>query len=267
MVQSIGIDAGGSLLKLAYIEKGQLHVKAYDYSDIEMLLQWIAMVGREAKIGLTGGKAAFVQSKLPIKASYADEFEMTLSGAAFLLSREEKNTAAKILVSIGTGTSIYLLHGTESKRISGSGLGGGTLTGLSSLLLGTANFKELVSYAAKGDRSQADLQVRDIYGKENPPIPGHFTASNFGKAAQMGNPAKEDIAASLMGMIAETAVLLAVGAAHANRLKDICFIGGTLVNNIPLKQAVKEASAAFGCEAHFPDRGEYSGAIGALISL
>ncbi|MFD0051179.1 type II pantothenate kinase [Actinomycetes bacterium NPDC127524] len=267
MVQSIGMDAGGSLLKLAYMENGLLHVKAYDYSDIAQLLQWLTMVGQGAKICLTGGKAAFVQSKLPIKASYAEEFEMTLSGAAYLLSSEEKYMAARIMVSIGTGTSIYLLHGKESRRISGSGVGGGTLTGLSSLLLGTDNFEELVSYAAKGDRSQADLQVRDIYGKENPPIPGHFTASNFGKAAQMGIPAKEDIAASLMGMVAETAVLLAAGAAHANSIKDICFIGGTLVNNIPLKHALKEASAAFGCEAHFPDRGEYSGAVGALLSL
>ena len=43
-------------------------------------------------------------------------------------------------------------------------LGGGTFLGLCSLLTGCQSFEEALEMAAKGDSTNADKLVRDIYG-------------------------------------------------------------------------------------------------------
>lgn len=265
-VKRIGIDAGGSLIKLAYFEAEKLHVKTYSYDDLSSLAQWISIIAPEARISVTGGKSRHVQEKLTLPVIEIDEFKATVEGAAYLLKREAKQSASRcIVVNVGTGTSLHLLTENSSERISGTGIGGGTLLGLAYLLTGTNNFRDVVSLAGKGDRSEIDMQVKDIYAPLEPPIPGHFTASNFGKASGLESTKKEDVLLALTGMIAETVMLLAVQAAGSHQVKDIVYIGGTVAGNRPLQQMLTEATAAFGCNPLFLDKGEYSGAIGALL--
>lgn len=58
-------------------------------------------------------------------------------------------------------------------------LGGGTFLGLCSLLTGCESFEEALEMAAKGDSTQADKLVRDIYGGdyERFGLPGWAVAS------------------------------------------------------------------------------------------
>lgn len=134
--------------------------------------------------------------------------------------------------------------------------------GLSAMLIGKRPFSELAALAEKGERSKVDLQVRDIYEPNEPPIPGHFTASNFGKAED-ADFNHEDIIASLFGLIAESIMLLGVQSAKTEGVLDIVFTGGLAVPPY-MKKCLKEASEAFGCNAHFLTNGEYCGALGAL---
>lgn len=70
-----------------------------------------------------------------------------------------------IIVNIGSGVSILQVDSaTNFKRIGGTSVGGGTFTGLCSLLAGVDSFEEAITLAEKGDSHRVDKLVRDIYG-------------------------------------------------------------------------------------------------------
>ena len=70
-----------------------------------------------------------------------------------------------IVVNIGSGVSILLVESMDKfKRIGGTSVGGGTFLGLCGLLTGVDSFEGAISLAEKGDSTQVDKLVRDIYG-------------------------------------------------------------------------------------------------------
>ncbi|KAK9240877.1 type II pantothenate kinase [Lipomyces kononenkoae] len=89
-----------------------------------------------------------------------------------------------LLVNIGSGVSMIMVSGPRQfKRIGGSSLGGGTLWGLLSLLTGAKSFDEMLDMAAKGDNTNVDMLVGDIYGSDYGRIglKSSTIASSFGK--------------------------------------------------------------------------------------
>ncbi|GAB1295934.1 Pantothenate kinase 3 [Apodemus speciosus] len=85
-----------------------------------------------------------------------------------------------LVVNIGSGVSILAVHSKDNyKRVTGTSLGGGTFLGLCSLLTGCESFEEALEMASKGDSTQADRLVRDIYGGdyERFGLPGWAVAS------------------------------------------------------------------------------------------
>ena len=96
-------------------------------------------------------------------------------------------------------------------------IGGGTLLGLSNLLTGINDFDSIVQLAKKGNNSEVDMLVRDIYGDKSPysELSGDLLASSFAKVAfdnefdgklkfndQTGSKyKKEDVLSSLVFMI------------------------------------------------------------------
>ena len=263
MVTRVGIDAGGTLLKLAYSEDGVFRYRKSDYGEAESLLQWLKLLAPHAKVSVTGGKAKWVKQNFFPDAIIEDEFSSICAGASILFAKQAESEAQSfLLVNIGTGTSILLAGNDSCRRLGGSGLGGGTLTGLGQLLASTSNFEDLVNLASKGDRRKADLLVKDIYGDGGEPLAGEMTAANFGKVTS-GD--KEDLMASLVNMITETLVLLSAQAALAEKVETVVFAGSTLSGNKPLKKALAAYTTMFGLNPAFLDNGEYCGALGALL--
>jgi len=261
MDKQVGIDAGSTLIKLAYNENGTHHFKKYSYQQKDTLLQWLKIVAPGARMTVTGGKGHHFLSIFD-NSREVDEFTAITEGAMHMIAAQKLNLKNFILVNIGTGTSFFSIKDGSAARLYGSGTGGGMLMGLSAILVGKQSFSELAALAEKGDRSITDLQVRDIYEPNEPPIPGHFTASNFGKAMD-AEFKQEDIIASLFGLIAESTMLLSVQSAKAEGGTDIVYTGGMTANPYTAK-CLKEATEAFGCNAHFLTNGEYCGALGAL---
>jgi type II pantothenate kinase len=52
------------------------------------------------------------------------------------------------------------------ERVGGTSLGGGTLWGLLSLLTGARNFEDMLRLAERGDNTEVDMLVGDIYGTD-----------------------------------------------------------------------------------------------------
>ncbi len=262
----IGIDAGGSLIKLAYEEKGNLHVKTYSYNQKETLIQWLNMLAPEATLFGTGGKWPELAGKLKQKQQITDEFTSLVNGTKFLLETEGKSANEFILTSIGTGTSIFHVKENDFERILGSGIGGGTFIGLGTLLTKTNQFHEIVKLAQQGDRKKSDLLVKDIYDPFEAPLLDNLTAANFGKAHLNEEKAKADHAASLIQLIAEVILSLSGQIAHSKNIPYIVFAGSTLQGNKPLRESIVSFQDMLQFTAVFLEKGAYAGAIGALYA-
>ncbi|MCM3705633.1 MULTISPECIES: type II pantothenate kinase [Cytobacillus] len=262
----IGIDAGGTLLKMAFEEKRNIHYKSYLIDDMDSSMNWLKLSAANAEVALTGGKAEYLKKEYFQSALIVPEIESSGVGASYLLKQDGLSNKNFILSIIGTGTSICLNRDGKISRVSGSGIGGGTLMGLGRLLTGEKNFSNLVSLAGTGKAENADIMVKDIYSPFDPPVNGSLTASNFGKIKD-NHVSKKDKAASLTNMIAETLVLLSSQAAVHHQIDDIIYIGSTLRNNAPLKHLIKKYTVMVGKKPVFIQDGAYCGALGALLSL
>lgn len=262
-----GIDAGGSLIKIAYEEKEKIHYKKYHINELDQAISWLKMVAPVIKVGLTGGKAQLIQKKYFPDGEIVPEFQATCKGARMFLLKEEKNIEEPfLLVNIGTGTSWHIVQGKKFERILGSGVGGGIFTGLGSLLTSEADFGKLTELAKKGDKGKVDLLVKDIYESDDPPIDGNLTAANFAKGAKV-KQSEADRMAAVTNMITETIVLLTMQAAAIHQVKEVIFIGSTLIGNDSLKKGLEYYMNMMKLSATFLKNGEYCGATGAYLTV
>ena len=130
---------------------------------------------------------------------------------------------------------------------------------------GTADFDELMTLAAQGDRRRVDLLVSDIDPDGVIPLPRDLTASAMAKLAVTPDaPKPSDLAHALIGLIGENVGLLAGALAALTGAIRIVFAGTTLRRNPTLRSLLAGATAAGGQEVIFLKDGEFAGAIGAL---
>lgn len=266
MKNKLGIDAGGSLIKVAYEEKGNLHTKIFPIEQVDQLLSWLHILSPDSMLYLTGGKSSLIQNKAKQPKQKIDEFQALTAGTRFLLKKEKEILSEPfILVSIGTGTSIFYVEENHSERLLGSGIGGGTFMGLGNIITGGSSFQELTESAANGNHKNSDLLIKDIYAPDEPPLDGELTASNFGKAALNTQASTEDHLAAVINLIGETLILLAGHAASTKQVKKCVFVGSTLNGNAPLKQRLSNFQQMFPYTPLFLDKGAFAGAIGTLM--
>ncbi|RDW19991.1 type II pantothenate kinase [Oceanobacillus arenosus] len=264
MVSKIGIDAGGSLIKVAYEDNRALVFKTF--SEMDLLLEWLNGISLETELYLTGGKAGYLQQIIKQKSHIKEEFQAIVDGARPLLVQEHGSIPDNFLItSIGTGTSVFHVTDGSFSRLLGSGIGGGTLMGLGKLLSGKTAFHDIVALAAKGNHQNSDLLVKNIYAPSEAPLLGDLTAANFGKAHINEQATVEDHLASLIQLIGETTISLAGQAAVATGVEKIIFVGSTLNGNEPLKKVLSSFQEMMSYEPIFLDNGAYVGAVGSLI--
>jgi type II pantothenate kinase len=265
-MNKVGVDAGGTLTKIVYYERGIRHFKTFPSSDLRGLSQWIQWLSPSSEFYVTGGKAGRIKHYLN-NAGEISEFEAVCNGAACLFYEQHQNERPFILANIGTGTSLFYVNKEtqEYRRLVGTGMGGGTIMGLGKILSGKGSFSEIISLAKSGNREKVDLLVKDLYENEAPPIPGHLTAANFA-GEFTGNETSSDSLRSLINMIAENIVLLAARAAEAEETKTILFTGGALAGNPLLQADLSKFQDLIEYEPVFLKNGAFTGAVGSIIS-
>jgi type II pantothenate kinase len=168
-----------------------------------------------------------------------------------------------IVVSMGTGTSLVKCDGTDIRHIGGIGMGGGTLAGLSRIMLQTDDIHHVAELAKNGDVSKIDLLIGDISAHPLPGLPMHATASLFGNA--QSNATHEDIARGLICMVLQTIGSSTVLAALGSGITDFVLIG-----NLTLLPQCEEVFSAmehmFGVRFIIPKYSEFCTAIGAALA-
>ena len=265
--RALGADAGASLVKLAARNaSGDLEFACFPAGDVDAVKHWVNAFAPDS-VGLTGGGAPGLARSLGLDTARIDEFEAWAAGARALLGDADGAAGCFLLVSLGTGTSAMRVDPGGVRRVGGTALGGGTVVGLCTALLGATRFDEAAQLAARGDRRRVDLLVSDIYRDGEPPLPGELNASSFAKLAHLpaGQRATDrDLAHGVMGLVGENVALICCGLAATAQAERIVFGGTTLRGNPALVRILGDTCAMLGWRAVFPSGGEYAGALGAL---
>lgn len=130
-----------------------------------------------------------------------------------------------LCVSMGTGTA--LVHAKKDgpmNYLGGTGVGGGTLVGLSKLLLGIEEIDHIMEVAAGGNLANTDLRISDITAENSlSELSRDLTASNFGNVSDIAE--KSDIAAGLLNMVFETVGMISVFGARSAGVTSIVLTG------------------------------------------
>ena len=164
---------------------------------------------------------------------------------------------------MGTGTAlVHAVEGHAPEYLGGTGVGGGTLMGLSKRMLGLDTIQHIDEIARDGKIENVDLKVSDL-SKKNAGLRGELTAANFGRVSDIAS--KNDIALGLINMVFETVGMMAVFAARQYGITDIVFTGN-LTNMSQTQNVVDMFNRCFNTNITVPKNAQYSTVIGAAIS-
>lgn len=265
----IGIDVGISTTKIVGIdEKGMvispIRIKATD--PITSLYGAFGKYLHDNKIKLdevehvmlTGVGAAYIDEHIyGLPTSKSEEFIADGLGAKY-----ESKLDRMIVVSMGTGTSLVKCDGESIKHIGGIGIGGGTLAGLSRIMLKTDDIKQITNLAKDGDVSKINLLIKDISAQPLPGLPMSAVASLFSNAK--ANASREDIAKGLIWMVLQCIGSATILSSLESGIKDFVLIGN--LSLLPLCREVYPAmEKVYGVRFHVPKYSEFCTAIGAAL--
>ena len=265
----IGIDVGISTTKIVGIdEKGMvispIRIKATD--PITSLYGAFGKYLHDNKIKLdevehvmlTGVGAAYIDEHIyGLPTSKSEEFIADGLGAKY-----ESKLDRMIVVSMGTGTSLVKCDGENIKHIGGIGIGGGTLAGLSRIMLKTDDIKQITNLAKDGDVSKINLLIKDISAKPLPGLPMSAVASLFSNAKT--NASREDIAKGLIWMVLQCIGSATILSSLESGIKDFVLIGN--LSLLPFCREVYPAmEKVYGVRFHVPKYSEFCTAIGAAL--
>ena len=173
-----------------------------------------------------------------------------------------------IIVSMGTGTAIvHAKRGEDGTTaihyLGGTGVGGGTLLGLTKRMLGVDTIAHIEQLCEGGDISKVNLTIRDISNQHDQfPLGANLTAANFGKLSDMAT--HEDIALGLCNMVAETIAMMAVFAARGHGIRNIV-LTGNLTNIAPIRRVFEGLEDSFGVSFIIPENAQFGTVIGAAL--
>lgn len=272
----IGIDVGGSTTKIVgFRDEGgrrilippQL-VKANDpltstygafgkftdengikISDIDQVL-------------MTGVGSSHVKHDLyGIKCVRVPEFDCIGKGGLYLSGLDNA-----VVVSMGTGTAIvHAMKGAKMCYLGGTGVGGGTLMGLSGLLVGATDIGHISEFVDEGDLGKVDLRIKDMTASGTIPVMNaDMTAANFGNVSDLAT--KSDIAKGISNLVYETVGMVSIFASRSVGVSDIVLTGNLTRLPSCIKKFEEFNGLGYGVRFVVPELSEFSTAIGCAIS-
>lgn len=265
----IGIDVGISTTKIVGINQDGVVVSPIRIKATDPVTSLYGAFGKylyDNKIRLediehvmiTGVGAAYIDSPIyGLPTDKAEEFIADGLGAWYEIGKREM-----IVVSMGTGTSLVQCDEKGIRHIGGIALGGGTLTGLSRIMLKTDDINQVISLAMGGDLSNIDVRIGDISPNALPGLPKHATASLFGNARS--NASREDIALGIITTVLQTIGSSCILASLNSGIREYVLIG-----NLTLLPQCKEVFPAleklYKVRFIIPKYSEFCTAIGAAL--
>lgn len=273
----IGIDVGGSTTKIVGFkmnEKGENQlISPFLVRATDPLTSIYGAFGKFTaennlslddidRIMVTGVGATHMQKPIySLNCHTVPEFSAAALGGLYLSGLDEA-----IIVSMGTGTA--LIHAkkegnkTKINYLGGTGVGGGTLLGLTKKMTGIDTIEHIEEICKDGDLHNVNLLVGDI--SKNAKFTGvneNLTASNFGKVSDMAS--NSDIALGVANMVAETIAMMSVFTARGHGIKNVVLIGN-LTNIKPVRDVFADLDS-FGINFIIPENASFGTVVGAAL--
>lgn len=270
----VGIDVGSSRTKSVVYEGSQIvALKTIINDDISNAAQSIlkmVLLAADRKIedvervaiSGSGGSRLVGDTLLGLPVTRVDEIKAIGLGGLELSGKQRA-----LVVSMGTGTALVVASdkGRKIEHIGGTGVGGGTIEGLSRRILGVDKFEDVEEMANRGRASNVDLTVADIVGGSVGILPKDATASNFKKLNADNN--ENDVAAAIFNMVSEVIGVITVLAAKAYHFEEDVVLVGKLVQSKRILELVTAVANMFHIKISVPTNSEYCVAIGAAKSI
>ncbi len=256
----LGIDFGISTTDVVLLDNCRLHkFFSLESKSLPALKKALAKnkIGMDKvdRIAVTGAKLS--RGKLFGKpVSVVSEVNAIGFGGAFL--SKSKNC---LVVSMGTGTCVVSFSRGRAKHVGGTGVGGGTILGLSKRLVGVSDVGKLSKLASKGSLRKTNLTVGDAVGGSVGLVPASATASNF---AKLNVVAKADLALAVQNMVGEVVAVVAALAAKGSGQKKMVFVGKT-ADFLVVRQAIRQVLSYYGVSPTFPKGWGQATALGAAV--
>ena len=271
----IGIDVGGSTTKIVGFrtENGRREliepqfIRANDpvtatygafgkFTDENRLA-----INEIDRIMMTGVGSSFVKRDLyGLECVRVPEFNSIGLGGLYLSGLSEA-----VVMSMGTGSAIvHARENGEMKYLGGTGVGGGSLIGLSKLLVGAESVEHIEELAAHGSLANIDLRIKDITAGESE-LPADLTAANFGNVSDLAS--KEDVALGIMNMVYETVGMVSIFAARSVKCENVVLTGNLTrlafcKDKFDFFNSIK---STYGINFLMPRRAEYATVIGTAL--
>ena len=270
----IGIDVGGSTTKIVGFEKtpegsrliAPQYVRASDpltsvYGAFgKFTAENKLSLSEISRVMMTGvGSASITSPIYSLPCESVSEFDSIGLGGLYLSGLDEA-----IVASLGTGTAVvHAKKGGEITYLGGTGVGGGTLLGLSHLLLKMDSVDHISDLAEEGDLGNIDLRISDMANRDRlNGMPEDMTAANFGKISDLAT--KADISLGVLNMVFETVGMVSLFAARSRGVKDIVMTGN--LTTIPYcKTVMAKLNRMFDVNFLIPDLATYGTVIGTAL--
>ena len=271
----IGIDIGGSTTKIVGFDTSSAEktlirpilVRATDpitsiYGAFGKFLDQNGLtLGDVKKVMVTGAGSSYMSKPIyGLPSEKIAEFKSIGLGGLYLSGLDRA-----IIASCGTGTAlVYAEEGMEPDYLGGTGVGGGTLVGLSKKMLNMDNVDHIAELAKSGSLDRVDLKIKDITKSDI--VPGFsdiMTASNFGQVSDLATRA--DIACGIINMVFETIGMISIFAARNYKIRDVVLTGN--LSQVPQAETVfKTLNRMFDMNFIIPENSAFGTVIGAALA-
>ena len=214
------------------------------------------------KVLMTGVGSSYVKHDLyGINCVRVPEFDCIGKGGLFL-----SGLSNAVVVSMGTGTAIvHAEKGAAMRYLGGTGVGGGTLMGLSKLLVGAGDIGHISEFVECGDLGNVDLRIKDMTASGTAPVMNaDMTAANFGNVSDVAT--KSDIAKGISNLVYETVGMVSIFASRSVGVTDIVLTGNLTRLPSCIKKFEEFNHLGYGVRFVVPELSEFSTAIGCAIS-
>ncbi len=252
---NIGIDVGGSFTDCVVMDAGKV---VFSFSvlsaefDPEILKKQLAEKNIPFENVFATGKKRDLGG---VDSVYVDEISCIGRGAFYLSHLEDC-----VVASVGTGTALVAVSGDDFFHLGGTGVGGGTLEGLSQLLLKSSLLS--VHQLANNSPESMDLSVLDVLGDDIGVLSQDATASNFGGWTKPVSPGA--IGYSIFSMVGETVGVAASLACQKENVSTAVFVG-RCVNFELIRKRISVACKILSVQPVFVKTPELATAIGAVL--
>ena len=244
----IGIDRGASFTDFAVIDSNKItesrSITKRDWDSVQAVFEELVKKYPTEHIAFTGS-AADMPSALEAKFTLISEMDAIGFGGAALADAEEC-----IVVSMGTGTAVVQYTDQSARHIGGTGIGGGTIKGLGSLICGIDDPVELEKLALEGKAANVNLTIGDLGYNHISYLGPDATASNFA-SIKTNNP--QDLAAGILTLVAETVgIIVSICAREASRPQKLVMVG-RVANNRFIRRHLEPVGKLYQAEFIVPE--------------